>query len=63
MQETLDVIRNMCLKFPTQEKILIIPAFRMKGQILKYLNDSGINAVNLRVMSAGSIAMEWTDYS
>jgi len=61
MQEALDAIRSMCLKFPTQEKILIIPAFRMKGQILKYLNDQGINAVNLRVLSAGSIAMEWAE--
>lgn len=63
MLKALEAIRSMCLKFPTQEKILIIPAFRMKGQILKYLNDSGINAVNLRVMSAGSIAMEWAEPS
>jgi|GEM_PF-2678730 len=61
MQEALKNIKDMCLRYPTQEKILIIPSFRMKGQIINYLNDSGINAVNLHVMSPGSIALEWAE--
>ena len=59
MQDVISTIRTMCQRFPCQPKYLILLAFRMKGQVMKYINDSGINAVNLHVISAGSLAMEW----
>lgn len=61
MQDVIQKIQSICEEFPFQEKYLVIPSYRMKGQIQKYLNDHGLQSVNLNIVSAGSIAMEWAE--
>lgn len=61
MQDVMQAIQTMCLTYPYQEKYLVIPSYRMKRQIQKYLNDQGLQTVNLKIVSAGSIAMEWAE--
>lgn len=57
----IDAIRRMCRENHIGTKYLTISAFRMKRQVIKYINDNGIDAINLHVVSSGSLAMEWSE--
>lgn len=59
--KVIERISSICEKHPFEEKYLIIPSFRMRGQVRKYLNDHGIQAINLNIVSPGSIALEWAE--
>lgn len=61
MLDIIEKVRAMCREQPFEEKYLVIPSYRMKGQIRKYLNDHGVQTVNLKIVSAGSVSLEWAE--
>lgn len=61
MIDIIEKIEAMCREHPFRDKYLVIPSYRMKGQVQKYLNDHGLRTVNLKIVSTGSVSMEWAE--